>query len=476
MRVRVTAKTAPHHGRWSGSNRTSERVKFASAVVLSLLLTQSAVAATRHWTGAKSDLWSDSLNWSDGAPVAGDDLVFPAGSNGQTTNDYPNGTYFHSITFSGTSALFSLGGNTISLGPGGWTQSDDITVFARVSLSLAASQTWHLGTIGVFGGLAFGGSSDVVQLDLGANTLTVIGGETKLSPIVVGTGNIQVLDGGLRISDGSQVSAAGPITIGANGALLLRTTSSDLVATPIIVKDGGFMRADNRSVLSAPLTLEPGSRFMEYFNPAPSPGEYFLTVETGVITLGGALDMSGTLPLAPLGTIYTVIHNETGKPVVGTFAGLPEGQTLTPYAGSNTYRISYVGGSGHDVTLTVVAPPTVTTLASSHASSTSGESVTFTATVSPAATGSVTFFDCAVPVATVPLDSSSRASLTTGSLSCGSHNITAQYLGSDSLAPSTSSIVVQQVLINTAIPALDPKVLALLGTLLIAIAVTHMRR
>jgi hypothetical protein len=35
---------------------------------------------------------------------------------------------------------------------------------------------------------------------------------------------------------------------------------------------------------------------------------------------------------------------------------------------------------------------------------------------------------------------------------------------------------VQQVLINTAIPVLDPRLLAALGALLVAIAVTHTRR
>ena len=43
--------------------------------------------------------------------------------------------------------------------------------------------------------------------------------------------------------------------------------------------------------------------------------------------------------------------------MVGTFSGLPEGSTLT--VGAAHFRISYVGGSGNDVTLSAIGPPTI---------------------------------------------------------------------------------------------------------------------
>jgi autotransporter-associated beta strand protein len=54
------------------------------------------------------------------------------------------------------------------------------------------------------------------------------------------------------------------------------------------------------------------------------------------------------------GAVYTIISNRTTAPIRGTFAGLPEGATLT--VGGDTFRISYSGGSGYDVTLTAVTP------------------------------------------------------------------------------------------------------------------------
>src|ERR1051326_3225033 len=51
---------------------------------------------------------------------------------------------------------------------------------------------------------------------------------------------------------------------------------------------------------------------------------------------------------------FPIIDNDGTDPVVGTFAGLPEGATFK--AGSYTYWITYKGGDGNDVVLTAGAP------------------------------------------------------------------------------------------------------------------------
>jgi hypothetical protein len=89
---------------------------------------------------------------------------------------------------------------------------------------------------------------------------------------------------------------------------------------------------------------------------------------------------------------------------------------------------------------------TTTLLASSSPTSTFGQPVTFTATVSPsAATGSVQFFDGANSLGTAVL-SGGTASLTTATLAVGTHSITATYGGDSSYASSTSSALTQTVL------------------------------
>lgn len=52
------------------------------------------------------------------------------------------------------------------------------------------------------------------------------------------------------------------------------------------------------------------------------------------------------------GTIFTVINNTSSNPISGTFANLADGSTFA--AGRNKYQVSYAGGTGNDLTLTVV--------------------------------------------------------------------------------------------------------------------------
>jgi len=57
------------------------------------------------------------------------------------------------------------------------------------------------------------------------------------------------------------------------------------------------------------------------------------------------------------GDQFTIIDNQGSNPVTGTFAGLAEGATLA-FGDGGVLRISYVGGDGNDVVLTVVSVPT----------------------------------------------------------------------------------------------------------------------
>jgi hypothetical protein len=81
-------------------------------------------------------------------------------------------------------------------------------------------------------------------------------------------------------------------------------------------------------------------------------------VGLGKITLSGPVSLSGGLSVTapssplPLGTVFTVIDKTSAGAVSGTFAGLPEGAEIR--SGNHDLRVSYAGGDGNDVTLTVV--------------------------------------------------------------------------------------------------------------------------
>jgi hypothetical protein len=121
------------------------------------------------------------------------------------------------------------------------------------------------------------------------------------------------------------------------------------------------------------------------------------------------------------------------------------------------FRITYAGGpSSHHVVLTVVATfSTTTALTAQPATTMAGQSVTLTATVSgqPSSTGTptgtVTFFDGATSIGTGTLNASGVATLTTNSLSVGTHSLTATYGGDLNFAGSTSAPATETV---TALP------------------------
>ncbi len=77
-------------------------------------------------------------------------------------------------------------------------------------------------------------------------------------------------------------------------------------------------------------------------------------VRANGVTINGArcvLRDSRGLALSP-GTALTVIDNTSANAISGTFSNLPEGGTIA--VGVNRFLVSYKGGDGNDLTLTVV--------------------------------------------------------------------------------------------------------------------------
>jgi len=58
---------------------------------------------------------------------------------------------------------------------------------------------------------------------------------------------------------------------------------------------------------------------------------------------------TGTLPA---GTVFTVINNISANPIFGRFSNLADGSVFT--SNGNNFRANYTGGTGNDLTLTVV--------------------------------------------------------------------------------------------------------------------------
>src|SRR5262249_6063519 len=141
-------------------------------------------------------------------------------------------------------------------------------------------------------------------------------------------------------------------------------------------------------------------------------------------------------------------------------SGIATFTTSTLAAGSHSITAAYGGSAAFGASTspvlmeTVNQAPTTTSLSSSLNPSTYGQSVTFTATVTPsAATGTVQFLDGATLLGSSSL-SGGQASFATANLAAGPHSITANYLGNSNYLGSSSPAVAQTVNQNATSTAL----------------------
>ena len=106
--------------------------------------------------------------------------------------------------------------------------------------------------------------------------------------------------------------------------------------------------------LGGNLTFASGATYTVNLNGITAGTNYDQTAVSGAITLASAT-LSLSLGYAPtIGDAYTIIKNNGAGAVSNIFNNLIEGASLTATYSSviSTFKISYVGGSGHDVVLT----------------------------------------------------------------------------------------------------------------------------
>ena len=159
------------------------------------------------------------------------------------------------------------------------------------------------------------------------------------------TGAVTVADGTLEVAGsitGSAVTVSGATaTLSGDGAVGALTVTNGTVAPGNSTI--GSLDTANFGLTGGTLSLEIGSV-----------SSYDSVNTTGSVTLGGNLVLNvGAGPFIA-GDTFTIISNDGVDAVGGTFAGLAEGATFT--SGYFDFTVSYVGGTGNDVTLVVPEP------------------------------------------------------------------------------------------------------------------------
>jgi uncharacterized repeat protein (TIGR01451 family) len=178
----------------------------------------------------------------------------------------------------------------------------------------------------------------------GAGTLTLSGTNSY--------GGATTVNGGTLIVNGSIVT---PVTVNSGGTL----GGAGTISNTVTVNSGGTLSPGSSTAIlnTGSVSLTAGSTLTIEINGTTAGAQYDQVNVTGGVSLGNAT-LNVVLGFTPsAGQTFTIIANDLADAVVGTFSGLPEGGTFM--VGAARLRISYVGGSGNDVTLTAIVPPTI---------------------------------------------------------------------------------------------------------------------
>ena len=277
----------------------------------------------------------------------------------------------YSLTFLGNST--AIGGQANFLNAGKVSLSNTTLFSGAVSFNNAGTLDLQ-GIVTASGALTVQRSVSVpapLSLNLSSASNLISGAMSGTSVITLGgTGNLvlsansPLFSGNFQLNTGSlQVSAFyNNATVNLGGGTLKGTGQ----VFNVIGLTGSLAPGSSLGTLTvgSQLTLASGNTFVTQINGANVGSFGQVSVTSGVTSLGGStLSITSATGLAA-GQLITIINNGNTVPINGQFKGLVEGASIT--VGNTVFTISYKGGTGNDVVLTVnsivnpVLPPNFT--------------------------------------------------------------------------------------------------------------------
>jgi sugar lactone lactonase YvrE len=346
------------------------------------------------------------------------------------------------------------------------------TVGASVTLTATVTPTSATGTVQFFNGSTLLGSASLssgraqlttAALPVGISSLTAAyGGDSNYAAST--SGAIQQTVNKLSTTTGL-TSSPNPSTVGASVTLTATVTPAAATGSVQFFDGSTLLGSANLSSGQGQLTttaLPPGTNSLTATyagdaNDAASSSSATLqtvnklstttslTSSPNPSTFGGPVTLTATVaPSSATGSVQFF----NGGTLLGS-ANLSSGQaqftTTALPAGTDSLTASYAGDANNAASVSSARLQTVnkvnssTTLTASPSSSNVGQTVTFTATVTPAAaTGTVKFMNGGSQMGTATL-SNGTAVFSTSSLTSGSHSIKAVYQGDSNVNSSQSS-------------------------------------
>jgi acetyl esterase/lipase len=365
--------------------------------VFALMLTASVSSATSLvWTGAVDNHWANAGNWNPAqVPATGDDLEFTGAPPPPTmVNDLPAGTVISEID--SYNQVSTVTGSTVQvcckISGTSFTYSADVEADGVLDVAYTT----------------FGGSFNVNGQSV--TTLSVI-----FNGPITGNGTLYVdqstINGAASSFNGQiNLNHLGLIVNGTVGAPMYGPQNTQLNGTGVAGPVSGYIRLEPASSPYAfsPSTLTTGNLELDGTGGTQAQNGV-LSVEISSATSYGKVKVNGTVTLrspslavavangfrpAP-GQAFTIIDNDGSDPVSGIFVNqsrqIVEGTTFL--VDGIAFSISYRGGDGNDVVLTVAPQPTLA-LTQSKSSTVYGEPFTVDVTASGSSgtpTGQVQF-------------------------------------------------------------------------------------
>jgi hypothetical protein len=229
------------------------------------------------------------------------------------------------VSFNNAGSLDMQGIVTAS---GSFTVQRPVNISAPLSLNLSSASNLISGAMSGTSIVTLGGAGNLV---LSAN-----------SPMF--SGNFQINTGSLQVS-----AFYNNATVNLGGGTLKGTGQVfNVIGATGNVSPGSSL---GTLTIGSQLALSSGNTFVTQINGANVGSFGQISVTSGVTSLGNSILSITSATGLSAGQQITIINNGNTVPINGQFNGLVEGASIT--VGNTVFTISYKGGTGNDVVLTV---------------------------------------------------------------------------------------------------------------------------
>ncbi len=256
-----------------------------------------------------SELHLDGSSGAIALPATMNFTTSRATGNGAIVNDAGNNS------IAGPISMVAGGGNTLITVLGG-----SLVLDGNITSNVTTGRTLQLA------GTGSNAVNGIIQDGSGAASVTVQSGTWTLSNANTNTGVTTVSGGTLALSG----SLAGSLTV-----------------------TGGAFAPRGLPATASALTLNAAGTFQARLNGATAGAQYDQLTAGGSVTLGGPLDLVAG-PGLGAGAGFRILNKTSAGAISGTFAGKPEGSAFTD--DGYTWIISYLGGNGNDIVVTLATP------------------------------------------------------------------------------------------------------------------------